>query len=129
MAFWYPKLRLGFQCCVLTNYVAPIFYWEAIAVACMMLCSYSNNHPRLVVLTDNQNTVDIWHSLKAVSPYNETLILAIDWLIQHNTESCVLHIPGDDNVVADTLSRFNNSLALHLVPSIKLRLFETPRAM
>jgi len=83
----------------------------------------------LVVFTDNQNTVDIWHSLKAISLYNETLILAIDWLIQHNTESRVLHIPGDDNVVADALLRFNNSLALRLVPGIKLGLFETPRAM
>src|SRR6266436_5964496 len=93
--------RLGFQCRVSADYVASIFYWEAVAVACAMLCSFSNNRPRLVVFTDNQNTVDIWHSLKAVSPYNETLILVIDWLIWHNTDSCVLHIQGDNNVVAD----------------------------
>jgi hypothetical protein len=129
MAFWYPELRLGFQCRIPAEYEAPIFYWEAVAVACAMLCSFSNNLPRLVVFSDNQNTVDIWHSLKAVSPYNETLILAIDWLIQHETDARVLHIPGVDNVVADALSRFNNSLALRLVPGIKLGLFETPHAM
>jgi hypothetical protein len=130
MAFWYPELKLGFQCRIPAEYEAsPIFYWEAVAVACVMLCSFSNNLPQLVVFLDNQNTVDIWHSLKAVLPYNETPILAIDWLIQHETDACVLHIPGVNNIVTDVLSRFNNSLALCLVPGIKLGLFETPRAM
>jgi hypothetical protein len=94
-----------------------------------MLSPYSVELPRLVVFTDNQNTVDIWHSLKAAAPYNSTLIIAIDWLIKQKTDARVLHIPGVENVVADALSRFNNLLVLRLVPGIKLGLFETPRAM
>ena len=84
---------------------------------------------RLVVYTDNQNTVDIWHSLKAYAPYNTTLILAIDWLIPNKIDARVLHVPSIKNTVADALSQFNNSLALQLVPGLRLGLFETPRAL
>ena len=112
MAFWYPKLRLGYQCRVPAGYTVPIFYWEAVAVPCAMIAPDSNSLPRLVVYTDNQNTVDIWHSLKASAPYNATLICAITSLIGHGTDTCVLHIPGIENLVADALSHFNNALAL-----------------
>jgi hypothetical protein len=129
MAFWYLERKLGFQCRIPAEHQAPIFYWEAVAVACSILCSHSNVLPRLIVFTDNQNTVDIWHSLKASAPHNATLTLAIDNLISEKTDARVLHIPGVENVVADALSRFNNTLALRLVPGIKLGLFETPRAL
>jgi hypothetical protein len=84
---------------------------------------------RLVVNTDNQNTVDIWHSLKASSPYNSTLIIAIDSLIEHHTDALVLHVPGVENPVADALSCFNNALALHLIPGFKVGLFEPPHVL
>jgi len=129
MAFWYPELRLGYQCRVPAGYTAPIFYWEAVAVACSMMAPDSNSLPRLVVYTDNQNTVDIWHSLKASAPYNTTLICTITSLIEQETDARVLHIPGIENVVADALSRFNNALALRLVPGIRVGLFETPLMM
>jgi len=129
IAFWYPELRLGYQCRVPKNNSAPIFYWEAVAVACAMIAPLANQSRRLVVYTDNQNTVDIWHSLKASAPYNATLMVAIDSLICHDTDARVLHVPGVDNQVADALSRFNNALALRLVPGIKLGLFETPQVL
>jgi hypothetical protein len=94
-----------------------------------MMAPDSNSLPRLVVYTDNQNTVDIWHSLKASAPYNTTLICAITSLIERETDARVLHIPGIENVVADALSRFNNALALQLVPGIRVGLFETPLMM
>jgi hypothetical protein len=56
-------------------------------------------------------------------------MIAIDSLIQHDTDARVLHIPGDNNQVADALSRFNNALALRLVPGIQLGLFETPQML
>ena len=118
MAFWYPELWLGYQCCVPHSSTASIFYWEVVTVACAMTATPSNDHQWLVVYTDNQNTIDIWHSLKASTPYNATLIFAIDSLILHDTDAQVLHVPGDQNLVAD-------ALALCLVPDIKLGIFET----
>jgi hypothetical protein len=126
IAFWYPELRLGYQCRVPTHTSAPIFYWEAVAVCCAMVSPHTPNSSRLVVYTDNQNTVDIWHTLKATAPYNTTLMLAVDWLILHEIDARVLHVPGLDNTVADALSRFNNALALRLVPGIKVGLFQPP---
>ena len=129
MAFWYPELRLGYQCRIPHGYAAPIFYWEAATVACAMLAPPSIRFRRLVVYTDNQNTVDMWNSLKAAAPYNSTLLIAIDHLIESKTDGRVLHVPGIENCVADALSRFNNALALRLVPGIKLGLFETPHVL
>ena len=129
MAFWYPELWLGYQCRVPTTSMAPIFYWEAIAIACAMMAPDSNSSPRLVVYTDNQNTVNIWYSLKASASYNMTLICAITSLIKHKTDARILHVPGVDNVVADALSHFNNMLTLRLVPGICVSLFKTPLAM
>jgi hypothetical protein len=125
MAFWYLELRLGYQCRIPHGFTAPIFYWEAVTVACTMIAPPSNKSRQLVVYTDNQNTVNIWNSLKALAPYNSTLIIAIDSLIKHGTDSRVLHVPGINNEVADALSCFNNALALCLIPGIKLGLFET----
>jgi len=82
-----------------------------------MLQDIAHSMPRLIVYMDNQNTVDIWHSLKASTPNNKLLIMGIDALIDYNTNARVLHIPGEDNIVADALSRFNNELALRLVPN------------
>jgi hypothetical protein len=37
MAFWYPKLQLGYQCHIPQGFTAPIFYWEAVMVVCAMI--------------------------------------------------------------------------------------------
>ena len=70
-----------------------IFYFEALAVTCAIL-DRSHDAPRIVIYSDNQNTVDIWHSLKAAAPYNQLLILAIDELIKSKIDARVLHVPG-----------------------------------
>ena len=81
-------------------------------MACAMMAPDSNSSPCLVVYMDNQNTADIWHSLKASTPYNTTLICGVTSLIKHETDAHVLHVPGIKNVVANALSQFNNVLAV-----------------
>ena len=99
MAFWYPELQLGYQCHVPPSLSVPIFYWESVAVACAMISPTTPHSSCFVVYTDNQNTVDIWHSLKAYVPYNTTLILAIDWLIPNKIDAHVLCVPSIKNTV------------------------------
>jgi hypothetical protein len=127
IAYWFPDLALGFQCRVPdgpnTNH---IFYFEALAVTCAIL-DECHSLPRIVIYSDNQNTVDIWHSLKAISPYNQLLILGIDKLISSKIDARVLHVPGVDNTVADALSRYNNELALRLAPGLQIFTFQPPR--
>ena len=129
MAYWFPESNLGFQCPIPANAEKKhIFYFEALAVTCAILDS-SHTSRRLVILSDNQNTVDIWHSLKASAPYNQLLIIGIDKLIESKTDARVLHVPGIDNDVADALSRFKNELALWLAPALHIFPFQPPHDM
>jgi hypothetical protein len=126
IAYWFPELSLGFQCHIpQDNKPHHIFYFEALAVTCAIL-DKSYNTPWLVVYSDNQNTVDVWHSLKAHAPYNELLILAIDELIRSDIEARVLYVLGEANVIADALSCFNNKLALKLAPNLQIISFQPP---
>ena len=127
MAYWFPELMLGFQCPIppesQTNH---IFYYEALAITCAIL-DECHDLARIVVYSNNQNTVDIWHSLKATAPYNHLLILAIDRLISARSEVRVVHVPGIHNTVADALSRFNNEHALQLAPGLQVTTFQPPQ--
>jgi hypothetical protein len=127
MAYFFPELNLGFQCRIpAESKTEHIFYFEALAVTCAIL-DRSHDAPRIVIYSDNQNTVDIWHSLKAGAPYNQLLILAIDELIKSKIDARVLHVPGVNNTIADALSRFNNDLALKLAPGLQIFTFLPPQ--
>lgn len=127
MAYWFPDLNLAFQFRIPDKaQTHHIFYYEALAVTCAILDKH-HDLPRIIIHSDNQNTVDIWHSLKASAPYNQLLMLAIDRLIHSNTEARILHVPGTSNTIADALSRFNNTLALQLAPQLHISTFQPPR--
>ena len=129
MAYWFPDLNLGFQFRIPDKaQTHHIFYYEALAVTCTILDKH-HHLPRIIIHSDNQNTVDIWHSLKASAPYNQLLMLAIDGLIDSNADARVLHVPGTSNTVADVLSRFNNTLTLQLDPQLHISTFQPPRGM
>jgi hypothetical protein len=128
MGFWFPEFNLGFQCLIPEDTNPQfIFYYEALTVSCCMLHELAHTKSRLVVYSDNSNTVDIWHSLKASPPYNDLLIIGVDSLIEHQIDARVLHVSGDVNIIADALSRFNNKLALQLVPGLHVTTFTPPR--
>ncbi|PBK71385.1 hypothetical protein ARMSODRAFT_883689, partial [Armillaria solidipes] len=57
----------------------------------------------VTIWTDNSNTVNIFNSLKASPFYNLILKSAVDMMISHNIDLHVLHIPGSENDVVDTL--------------------------
>lgn len=131
LAFWSPQLELGFQCPVDMSRPYGIFYLEALAVlsaldfACHSLPPLS---PRQVAIyTDNSNTVDAFNTLHAMPLHNPLLITAVDLSITFNIKFRVFHIPGNLNVVADALSRFNASLVLQLTPHLLISLFIPPR--
>ncbi|KAF7371787.1 RNase H domain-containing protein [Mycena venus] len=58
------------------------------------------------------NTVNIFSSLCATPNYNHLLCTAVDDLIEHNVDLRVLHIKGEDNYIADAISRqrFDNAI-------------------
>jgi hypothetical protein len=69
-----------------------------------------------VIYTNNTNSVDMFNSLWALPAYNPILISSVDILIAQSLDLRVLHIEGEKNSVADTLSCGNFELAKSLAP-------------
>ena len=81
---------------------------------------------KILIYMDNENTVNIFWSLKCLPVYNHLLKSAIDILIKNDYTLHVLHIPGKDNIVTDALSQVKFSVALQTEPKLKLYNFNPP---
>ncbi len=130
MAFWYPDHNVGYYCEIqqhLNNQF--IFYWEALCVlsALSHAATTSETPMKILIFTDNTNTVDIFHSLRCLPEYNAILKQSVDIRITTNHQLRVLHVPGEDNVIADALSRRDFVKAIKHAPGLKLRFFEPPQ--
>lgn len=132
MGYWFccDSRLLGYQCAVPRpdDTEKPIFYYETLTVISSILhaIKLSTVH-RVFVFTDNTNTVDMFHTLKARQLYNPLLLMAINHSICSNLQFCVAHIPGDENDIADALSWFDYARILQLVPSMEIYNFTPPQ--
>jgi hypothetical protein len=106
-----------------------IFYFEALAVcaAVHLLADMDDRPSKLLVYTDNTNTVAMFNSLRAQPPYNGLLRSAMDVLLEHGVDLRVAHVPGEENTIADALSRFQNERVLTLVPDVDILDFIPPQ--
>ncbi|RDB27518.1 hypothetical protein Hypma_003768 [Hypsizygus marmoreus] len=130
MAFWCPSRSLGFSYEIPPgDRSKPIFYFEAYAVlsAFQWITSILPRPQRVLIYTDNLNTVNIFNTLRASPLYNPILITTIDLTIRFNIQLRVLHIPGDFNTVADALSRSRPFRAAQLHPGLQISSFTPPR--
>ncbi|KAL1739560.1 hypothetical protein HDZ31DRAFT_7286, partial [Schizophyllum fasciatum] len=131
MGFWCPARGTGFQC-VRPGSPKPvgIFYNEALAVLSALHHAVFDIDPqprRVLIFSDNTNTVDMFNTMRADQTHNRILMTAVDILLNSDCELRVFHIPGADNPVADALSRFDNQRAVLLAPGIKIRTFLPPQ--
>lgn len=130
MGLWFPDDNFACQSPLPGD--APhdsIFFFEALAV-CSAIHAVTNmdeTPAKLLIYTDNSNTVAMFDSLRARPVYNSLLLSAVDILISYSVDLRVEHIPGQQNVIADALSRFHNELVKDLVPSAQIFDFEPPR--
>ncbi|KAJ3889027.1 hypothetical protein GG344DRAFT_31474, partial [Lentinula edodes] len=105
-----------------------IFYFEALTVVSAILHTIKLPFvPRVFVFTDNTNTVDMFHSLKAKQLYNPLLLTTVDHAICSNIQFRVAHIRGEENGIADALSQFDYTRLMHLAPSMKIYNFTPPQ--
>ena len=129
MGFWYPVSKEGFYAPTPVNVPTDvIFYFEALCVL-SALDNVQRIAPRgskILIYTDNTNCVDIFRSLRCLPAYNQLLKTSCDILITHDFSLRVLHIAGEENTVADALSRVQFSIALNCVPELKLHTFNPP---
>ena len=130
LGFWFPQSNDGYTSPLPIKRPSEwIYYFEALAVASALTeCITIVPSPDCIILyTDNSNTVDMFNTLRVTSPYNLILRYSVDLLITHKWDLRVLHIPGDQNVVADALSRNNLALANSLVPGLTIYDFTPPQ--
>lgn len=130
MGFFFEQSREGFQCHLPHNPPKDtIFYFEAFAVVSIIdaVTHLPSIPSRLLVFSDNTNTVDIFHSLRCLPPYNDLLKYAVSLLLKFNISLRVAHVPGVENTVADALSRFENTRALAVCPGLSISSFQPPR--
>jgi hypothetical protein len=126
-AFWYPSLGKDFA--TTTPRDTPsnqIIFYEALAVL-SVLDDARYRFPsgsKLVIYCDNSVTVAMFNSLRALPEYNCILKAAVDILLQKDFQLRVLHIAGENNSVADALSRADFMKALRLHPGLNIKTFE-----
>jgi hypothetical protein len=128
MGFWYPELQLGFHSSNPESATNIIFFFEALAVFCALkdVTHHAHQGARVVIYTDNLNTVQIFNSLKCLDKFNIILKACVDILLETDIDLRVLHVPGTENIVADALSRFQFQTALNIVPDLKITSFQPP---
>lgn len=134
MGFWWPDKCVGFYSPVPDGLdEEQIFYFEALCVLAALNHVVESQHPppssRILLYTDNDNTVTIFNTLRCLPHYNNILINAADALINGSLHLRVLHIAGELNYVADAISRNNFNLARRYVPGITITPFTPPRLM
>lgn len=129
LGFWIPSSCAGFHSSIPYN-VPPslIFYFEALCVvSALQHCADIATVPsKILIYTDNFNSVNIFSSLKCLPDYNPILKLAVDTLLHGLHNLRVLHVPGDQNQVADALSRANFPKALQCAPGLSIHPFQPP---
>jgi hypothetical protein len=132
LGFWFPSLNAGFWSPIPEDPPSgTIFYFEALSVLSAILYSTTLGFivNKLVVYTDNLNTVHMFNSLSALPVYNGILKSAIDHLlsdINHPIDLRVLHVAGELNTVADALSRSQFHTVVDNVPGIVINTFSPP---
>jgi hypothetical protein len=130
MGFWYPAFDAGFYAPVPSDASGEfISIYEALCVLSALehAASLQANPSRIVILTDNSHTVDMFASLRAQPQFNEILKASVDIRLATDHQLRVLHIPGDRNYVADAISRRNFGQALLSHPNLTFDFFEPPR--
>ena len=130
LGFYFETSREGFQCDIPQHPPKDtIFYFEALAVVSVLdaVTRLPTIPERLLIFSDNSNTVDIFHSLRSLPPYNDLLKFAVSILLKFNISLRVVRVPGIDNIVADSLSRFENTKAIAACPGLTISSFQPPR--
>jgi hypothetical protein len=126
LGFWVPAENSGFYASSPFGEPPTIFYLEALCVLNALLFATQRMDPprKLLLYTDNQNTVDIFSTLRCLPDYNGIVICSVDLRISARVDLRVLHVAGEDNIVADALSRADFTRALAVRPGLTLTQFQ-----
>jgi hypothetical protein len=129
LGFWYPQTKEGFHAATPSHISREyIFYFEALCVVSALdhIQARAPKHAKIIIYTDNTNTVDIFRSYHCLPAYNPLLKTAVNIILANDYSLRVLHVPGSENIIADALSRVKFSIALQYEPQLRFTLFNPP---
>lgn len=127
LAFWYPQLNIGFAASTpMQTPATQITFYESLAVLSVLEDAQFRfgSDSKLVIYTDNFSSVAMFNSLRGLPEYNCILKAAVDILTITKFNLRVLHIAGENNDVADALSRGDFMRALRVQPHLTIKAFE-----
>jgi hypothetical protein len=103
-----------------------IFYFEAFVVLCAIRYALAlpQKPKRLLIHSDNFNTVNMFASFSAKVDYYEILMEASDLLRDSGTDLRVEHISSSDNLIADCLSWQKFGEVRKMFPFLPIRDFQ-----
>ena len=134
MGFWLPDKCVSYYSPVPEETTDEhIFYYEALCVLSAIhdvtetLCAPPTS--KILIYTDNNNTVAIFNTLQCLPHYNLILTNAANICMMTNIHLRVLHIPGELNTVADAISQNNFALAQNYVPDLIISPFLPPQLL
>jgi hypothetical protein len=99
-----------------------IFFLEALCVCWAVHIAHRRRlQGNIAIFTDNENAVALFNRLYSSFPvYNPILMSTVDILALKDFRIQVLTIPGDENIVADALSRSHLRFLAQHFPEIEL---------
>jgi hypothetical protein len=128
MGIWFPGEYAGFQCPLPAEGPKDlIFFYEALAICSAFYLGAKYRCDQIAIYSDSTNAVDMYSSLCAKRVYNSILLSAVDFTINTSITTKVYYVPGNQNIIADYLSRFLNADALRLAPNLNIQVFEPPQ--
>lgn len=124
---YFPAFNTGFHAVApVSAPLGNIFFLEALSVCWAIHIAHRLQlRGNIAIFTDNENTVALFNRLYSSFPaYNPILLAAANILLLKAFRIQVLPIPGDENVVADALSRSHFQLLTQRYPDVQLSMNE-----
>lgn len=109
-----------------------IFYLELVAIMCAIahFAGWTTPPKRILLHTDNLDSVQSLNSLRATQTRHNVVLMGIASLIlRSGMDIRVRHIAGKKNVAADYLSRLMFDQFASTFPDYRVRLFQPPREL
>jgi hypothetical protein len=124
--FWFPRENRGFYG---TFDNLPIYLAESMCVAIAVHMAATAGHIKILAYTDSLNSVHLFASHKPTDELRQVMRAWTTSQLLYKTLPRVVHTPGENNQVADALSRGLLDAAKSYSPSIKLTPITPPEIL
>ncbi|KAH8930081.1 hypothetical protein BT69DRAFT_1209472, partial [Atractiella rhizophila] len=127
IGFWFPSLNLGFIGQFQLPEPVDIFVAESASVLHALRYGIAAGYRRIVLYTDSMNSVDLFSSHSPPFSLAKLFRTVVLLLAEHReVDLRVLHVPGEQNYIADALSRNREEVVRTYHPTITINYFEPP---